>query len=373
MKSLAALLRQSGEPLPYATTRPLEIVEVDLAPPSAGEVLVKIESAGICHSDLSVVNGTRPRPLPLVAGHESAGVVVEVGAGVKGLKVGDHVTSVFLPSCGKCTECTTGTPAFCSVGASSNARGEMIGGGSRISFNGTPVSHYNGVSCYSQYAVLDERSLIKLPEDIPFDIAALFGCALLTGIGAVRNSAHAKPGQSLGVWGLGGVGLSALIGAVISKASPIFAIDPVESKRKLALELGADFALDPSENLRDHLPAGVLVAIECAGRADTLKAAYEATSRGGTTVTVGLPPATEMLSISALSLVSDVKTIRGSYLGSANPRIDIPEFVDFWRAGSLPVEKLLTSVSPMAQVNEAMDALQSAQVVRQVIHPHSGV
>jgi alcohol dehydrogenase len=249
----------------------------------------------------------------------------------------------------------------------------MISGGSRISFNGTPVSHYNGVSCYSQYAVLDERSLIKLPEDIPFDIAALFGCALLTGIGAVRNSAHAKPGQSLGVWGLGGVGLSALIGAVISKASPIFAIDPVESKRKLALELGADFALDPSENLRDHLPAGVSVAIECAGRADTLKAAYEATSRGGTTVTVGLPPATEIISITALSLVSDVKTIRGSYLGSANPRVDIPEFVDFWRAGSLPVEKLLTSVSPMSQVNEAMDALQGAQVVRQVIHPHSGV
>ena len=370
MKSLAALLRQGGAPLPYATSTPLEIVEIDLAPPGPGEVLIKIESAGICHSDLSVVNGSRQRPLPLIAGHESAGVVLELGAGVKGLKVGDHVTTIFLPSCGLCNECTSGTPAFCSVGATSNGRGEMIGGGTRITFNGVPIHHYNGVSCYSQYAVLDERSLIKLPDDIPFDIAALFGCALLTGIGAVRNSAHAKPGQSLGVWGLGGVGLSALIGAVISKASPIFAIDPVESKRKLALELGADFALDPHENLHDHLPAGVLVAIECAGRADTLKAAYEATSRGGTTVTVGLPPASEMLSISALSLVADVKTIRGSYLGSANPRVDIPEFVDFWRAGKLPVEKLLTSVSPMSHVNEAMDALHGAQVVRQVIHPH---
>ena len=370
MKSLAALLRQSGAPLPYATTRPLEIVEVDLAPPGTGEVLVKIESAGICHSDLSVVNGSRQRLLPLIAGHESAGVVVELGTGVKELKVGDHVTSVFLPSCGSCSECTSGTPAFCSVGAASNGRGEMIGGGTRISFNGAPVNHFNGVSCYSEYAVLDVRSLVKLPEEIPFDIAALFGCALLTGIGAVRNSAQAKPGQSLGVWGLGGVGLSALIGAVITKASPIFAIDPVASKRELALELGADFALHPSENLRDHLPSGVVVAVECAGRADTLKSAYEATSRGGTTVTVGLPAASEMLSISALSLVSDVKTIRGSYLGSANPRVDIPEFVDFWRAGNLPVEKLLTSVSPMTQVNEAMDALQGAQVVRQVIHPH---
>ncbi len=370
MKSLAALIRESGAPLPYARSRPLEIVEIDLAPPRAGEVLVKIESAGICHSDLSVVNGTRQRPLPLVGGHESAGVVVELGAAVKNLKVGDHVTSIFLPSCGTCSECLWGTPAFCSIGAASNARGEMIGGGSRISFNNAPVNHYNGVSCYSQYAVLDERSLIKLPDDIPFDIAALFGCALLTGIGAVRNSAHTKEGQSLGVWGLGGVGLSALIGAVISKASPIFAIDPVASKRELALSLGADFALDPRENLRDQLPAGVGVAIECAGRADTLKSAYEATSRGGITVTVGLPPASEMFSISALSLVSDVKTIRGSYLGSANPRVDIPEFVDFWRAGKLPVEKLLTSVSPMSQVNETMDALQSAQVVRQVIHPY---
>lgn len=370
MKSLAALIRKSSTPLPYSISRPLEIVEVDLASPRFGEVLVKIESAGICHSDLSVVDGSRKRPFPLVAGHESAGVVLELGEGVKGLKVGDHVTTVFLPSCGACSECLLGTPAFCSVGATSNTRGEMIGGGSRISLDGTLVNHYNGVSCYSQYAVLDERSLVKLPADIPFDIAALFGCALLTGIGAVRNSAHTKQGQSLGVWGLGGVGLSALIGAVISQASPIFAIDPVASKRELALSLGADFVLDPSENLRDQLPGGVQVAIECAGRADTLKSAYEATSRGGTTVTVGLPPASEMLSISALSLVADVKTIRGSYLGSANPRVDIPEFVDFWRAGRLPVEKLLTSCGPMSDVNEAMDALQGAQVVRQVIHPH---
>lgn len=141
MKSLAALLRESGAQLPYANSRPLEIVEVDIAPPGAGEVLVKIEAAGICHSDLSVVNGTRPRPLPLVAGHESAGVVVELGSSVKGLKVGDHVTSVFLPSCGACSECTSGTPAFCSVGATSNSRGEMISGGSRITFNGQSVSH----------------------------------------------------------------------------------------------------------------------------------------------------------------------------------------------------------------------------------------
>jgi len=370
MESQAALLTSTGLPLPYLKSQPLEIVEVDIAPPQEGEVLVRIESAGICHSDLSVVNGTRQRPLPIVGGHESAGIVVELGPGVKGLQVGDHVTSVFLPSCGTCDDCRAGMQAYCSIGAASNARGEMIRGGSRISLDGKPVNHYNGVSCYSQYAVLDERSLIKLPTDISFDIAALFGCALLTGIGAVRNAAQVKSGQSLGVWGLGGVGLSALIGAVITGAAPIIAIDPVESKRKLALELGAHFAVHPDENLRDHLPKGVAVAIECAGIAKTLKDAYEATSRGGTTVTVGLPPATELLSISALSLTSDIKTIKGSYLGSANPREDIPDFVEFWRAGKLPVEKLLTATRPMSEVNEAMDALHGAQVIRQIIHPH---
>lgn len=370
MKSVAGLIQIAGAPLPYANSRPIELVEVDLIPPSEGEVVVRIEAAGICHSDLSVVNGTRQRPLPIVGGHESAGVVVEVGPGVRTLSVGDHVTSVFLPSCGTCNECKSGFQAFCSIGAAANARGEMIRGGSRINFEGGPVNHYNGISCYSQYAVIDERSLIKLPKDINFDIAALFGCALLTGIGAVRNAAQAKPGQALGVWGLGGVGLSALIGGVISGATPIFAIDPVESKRKLALELGAHFALHPDENLRDYLPNGVAVAVECAGIAKTLQAAYEATSRGGTTVTVGLPPASELLAISALSLTSDIKTIKGSYLGSANPRKDVPEFVEFWRSGRLPVEKLLSATRPMSEVNEAMDALHGAQVIRQVIRPN---
>lgn len=370
MKSLAGLIRVTGTSLPYVESRPIELVEVELSPPGEGEVLVRIEAAGICHSDLSVVNGTRQRPLPIVGGHESAGIVEEVGPGVSHLKVGDHVTSVFLPSCGSCSECQAELQAFCSIGAAANARGEMIRGGSRIKIDGKPVNHYNGVSCYSQFAIMDERSLIKLPDDIAFDIAALFGCALLTGIGAVRNAARAKADQPLGIWGLGGVGLSALIGAVIAGSSPIFAIDPVESKRKLALELGAHFALHPDENLRDHLPSGVAVAIECAGIAATLKAAYEATGRGGTTVTVGLPPASELLSISALSLTSDVKTVKGSYLGSANPRKDIPDFVDFWRAGKLPVERLLSAARPMTEINEAMDALHGAQVIRQVVRPN---
>ncbi len=218
MKSQAVLLRATGAPLPYEGTDALTLVEIDVAPPQTGEVLVRIEAAGVCHSDLSVLNGSRPRPLPLILGHESSGVVEEVGAGVKGLKAGDHVTSIFLPCCGDCPACNSGVPAHCSVAAAANIRGELIGGGSRISLNGEPIKHYNGVSCYSQYMILDQRSLVKIPDELPLDIAALFGCALLTGFGAVKNSAQAKEGESLGVWGLGEVGLSALIGAVFAKA-----------------------------------------------------------------------------------------------------------------------------------------------------------
>jgi len=370
MKSQAVILNSVVSEPPYAKSKNWEIAEIDLASPGATEVLVRIEAAGICHSDLSVMNGTRPRPTPLVLGHESAGVVEQVGSEVTELKVGDHVTSIFLPSCGLCATCKSGLPSNCSIAAAVNARGELIAGGSRISRNGAVINHYNGVSCYSQYAVMDARSLVKIPTNVPFDLAALFGCALLTGIGAVRNSAQTKPGESLAVWGLGGVGLAAVLGAVIEQASPIVVIDPVESKRQLALSLGADIALDPSENLRDQIPNGVSVAIEAVGRASALKAAYEATARGGVTVTVGLPAATEQLSISALSLVSDVKTIKGSYLGSADPRVDIPYYLELWSEGKLPVDKLLSKVHPMSKVGEAMDQLDSAQVVRQVIHPH---
>ena len=369
MKSKSVLLHKAGEAPPYAESSAFKIVEVDLDPPGIGELLIRIESAGVCHSDLSVINGTRSRPLPIVLGHESSGVVVEVGPDVQGFKVGDHVISIFLPSCGQCDACKSGLPSNCSPAAAVNAQGTLMGGGTRINYRGESVMHYNGVSCFSQYAVMDQRSVVKIDDDIPFDIAALFGCAVLTGIGAVKNSAQVKAGQSLAVWGLGGVGMAAVLGAVIAQASPIIVIDPVESKRSLALSLGANIALTPNENLRDYLAQGVAVAVEAVGRAASLKDAYEATARGGITVTVGLPAASEQLSISALSLVTDIKTIKGSYVGSANPRDDIPEYVQQWRDGKLPIEKLLSLTHPMSKVGVAMDLLNSAQVVRQVMHP----
>ena len=371
MKSLAALLRTSGQPLPYEKTRPLDLVEIDLEKPGEGEVLVKITAAGICHSDLSVVNGSRPRPTPLIGGHEGAGIVEEVGAGVKDLKPGDAVSIVFLPSCGECEQCREGVPAFCSVGSAANVKGELIRGGSRISYKGERIHHYNGVSCYSQYMVLDRRSLIQVPSDLPIEIAAIFGCAFLTGVGAVRNGAKVPAGASVGVWGLGGVGMAALLGAVVAKASPIIAIDPVPMKRALALELGADIAIDPNEDIREHIKGGVEFAIEAVGKASALKLAYESTARAGTTVTVGLPAPSDQLSFSAVSLVTDVKTLKGSYLGSGDPRKDIPDFVQLWRDGKLPADKLITKTRPLTEVNESMDELDDAQkVIRQIVQPH---
>ena len=323
MKSQAALLRRSGQGAPYAATAPFEIIEVDLDGPREGEVLVRVTAAGVCHSDLSVLNGSRPRPLPLIGGHEATGIV----------------------------------------------EGELIRGGTRTSYKGEKINHYNGVSCYSQYAIMDERSLVKIPSDLPKEIAAIFGCALLTGIGAVRHGAQVTSGASVGIWGLGGVGIAALLGAVIANAGVIIAVDPVAAKRKLALELGAHFAIDPSEDIREYLKTGVQFAIEAVGKSAALKQAYEGTARGGTTVTVGLPAPTEQLSISAVSLVTDAKTLKGSYLGSGDPRKDIPEFVKLWQDGKLPVEKLISKCRPMSEINEAMDELQGAEVVRQIIYP----
>ena len=369
MKTVAALLMKNGLPMPYAKSKPFELVEIDLEKPHEGEVLLRITGAGICHSDLSIVNGSRPRPIPLIGGHEGVGVVEELGAGIKDLNVGDTVSIIFMPPCGECRQCLHGIPAYCSVGSAANVRGEMSRGGSRISFNGKPIHHYNGVSCYSQHMVLDRRSLVKIPSDLPLSSTAIFGCALLTGIGAVRNGAKVPSGASVGIWGLGGVGLAALIGAVISKASPIIAIDPVAMKRELALELGADIAIAPTDDVREYVKDGVDYSIETVGRVEALQQAYEMTIRGGVVTTIGLPDPSALLGIPAASLVTEVKTLQGSYMGSGDPRKDIPEFVQFWREGKLPVEKLVSLTRPMSEVNEAMDALHGGEVVRQVILP----
>jgi alcohol dehydrogenase len=367
MKITAAVLDEIGRAAPYAHSSPLRLAELDLAAPRSGELLVRIDAAGLCHSDLSVINGDRPRPMPMALGHEAAATVIALGdVGDRVFAVGDRVVLAFLPSCGECVPCMSGEGYLCPNGAATNGRGELLGGGFRLEEAGACVHHHLGVSAFASHAVVDRRSAVKIDGDIAPEIAALFGCAVLTGVGAVLNSAGLRPGESVAIYGLGGVGLAALLGAVAGGGNPIVAIDPVAEKRALALELGATAAFAPGEE-GDVAPPDLVV--ETVGKAAVLERAYALARRGGRVVTVGLPNPAERFSIPAVSLVADGKTIIGSYLGSSIPARDIPRYLGLWRAGRLPVERLLTSVSPLSDINALFDTLASGQAVRQVVIP----
>jgi alcohol dehydrogenase len=373
MKTLAAVLYELGKPTPYATSQPLVIEEIDLEGPGFGEVLVEVVGAGLCHSDLSVIDGSRPRPLPMVLGHEAAGIVREVGAGVHDLKPDDHVIFSFVPMCGHCVPCATGRPALCEPGAKANLTGALLTGERRIhNHQGALVNHHLGVSGFAQYTVAVQESLIKIDAHLPLERAALFGCAAITGVGAVINTARVEPGMAVAIWGMGGVGLCAVMGAKLAGATPIIAIDILPSKLALARELGATHVIDassvdPIEAVRDLTNGGAQYVFEVVGNERALAQAYAATRRGGTTVTVGLPAPTRMLSVPAVSITAEERTIKGSFMGSAVPRRDIPRLLALHEAGLLPVEKLLTRTIRLEAINDGFDALASGAAVRQII------
>ncbi len=374
MQITAAVLARTGDnPRPYAATRPLDLATLTLDPPRAGELLIRIDAAGLCHSDLSVVNGDRPRPMPMALGHEATGIVEALGSAEDTqFAVGDRVILAFLPSCGECVRCKGGEPFMCAAGAAANGEGRLLNGGRRLhDACGGEVHHHLGVSAFATHVVVDRRSAVKVDRDIPPHVAALFGCAVLTGAGAVVNSAAVRPGETVLIYGLGGVGLAALLAARASGAGLIVAVDPFAEKRALAESLGA-VALDVTE--AERLPAlfplgGADVVVETVGKAAVLEAAYAAARRGGRIVTVGLPNPAEKFSIPAVSLVADGKTLIGSYMGSAIPARDIPRYIAMWRAGRLPVETLLTSVSPLSEINSLLDGLAEGRAIRQVIVP----
>lgn len=370
---ISAVLRHDNHQAPYAESRPLELTTLELAPPLPGELLIRIDAAGVCHSDLSVINGDRPRPLPMALGHEATGLIEAMGdpADTK-FAIGDRVVLVFLPACGECARCAGGEGYLCEAGAAANGAGELLRGGTRLCDQDGPILHHLGVSAFSSHAVVDRRSVVKIDQDIPPQIAALFGCAVLTGVGAVMNSAAVRPGESVVIFGLGGVGLAALLGAVASGANPIVAIDPSAEKRVRAIELGATAAADPSDAdavLTAQLPQGADVVIETVGKAAVLERAYAAGRRGARIVTVGLPNPADMFSIPAVSLVAGGKTLIGSYMGSSIPARDIPRYIRLWRAGRLPVERLLTSVNTLESINVLFDELAAGRAVRQVVTP----
>lgn len=372
MQIRAAVLREMGQSGPFAQTRPLAIEALDLPAPDRGEVLVRIRAAGLCHSDLSVINGDRPRPMPMALGHEAAGTIEAVGDGVNGLAVGDHVVTVFMASCGECLPCAEGRPALCERGAASNAAGALPGGAIHLHAGDCPVHHHLGVSAFADHALVSARSVVKVATDLPFEIAALFGCAVLTGVGAVFNTARLQPGSTAVVIGLGGVGLAALLGARAAGASRIVAVDRSPEKLKLAAELGATatvLADDPERiaKARAELLGGADFAFEMAGSIAALSDALDMTRRGGVTVTAGLPPAGKPLPLDIVRMVGEERTLRGSYMGSCVPVRDVPRYIELYRQGRLPVDQLLSGTLSLDQINEGFDHLHDGTAVRQVI------
>jgi alcohol dehydrogenase len=372
MKIKAAVLHEMGLPRPYAKSRPLRVEELDLAPPGAGEVLVEVKAAGLCHSDLSVINGNRPRPTPMAIGHESAGIVREMGPGVEDLKRGDHVVMVFVPSCGHCLPCMEGRPALCEPGNATNTAGKLLSGAQRLSLRGQPVNHHMGVSAFSEHVVVSRRSLVKVDADLPFDEVALFGCAVLTGVGAVINTAKVPPGTTVAVLGLGGVGLNALLGANLVGARQIVAIDVLDDKLALARQLGASHSFnakdaDCAAQVREATGGGVDYAFEMAGSIEALELAYRITRRGGMTVTAGLAHPERKLSIQQVSLVGEERTLKGSYVGSCVPIRDVPRYIALYKQGRLPVDRLLSQRVRLDGLNEAFDRLADGHTVRQVL------
>ncbi len=372
MNTTATVLREMGLPGPFAETEPLQQVELELQEPGENELLIRIRAAGLCHSDLSVITGQRPRVMPMALGHEAAGEVVEAGPGDHGFVAGDHVVLAFVPACGSCRFCAAERPALCEPGGQANVEGTLLGGHIRLfEPGGTEVHHHLGVSALADHAVVSACSAVKVPEDLPFDIAALFGCAVLTGAGAVLNTgAQALPARSIAVFGLGGVGLAALLAARSQNPETLVAVDTVDSKLELARELGANVVIEAGPDAVEKVrkaTGGVDLAIETVGNENVLAEAYAATGRGGTTVTAGLPHPSRKLEIPAISLVAEERSLKGSYLGSCVPRRDIPQFIHMYRNGELPVEKLLSHRLSPSEINEGFDRLAKGEAVRQIV------
>jgi alcohol dehydrogenase len=370
----AAVIYEMQLPRPYATSKPMRIETVDLAPPGTGEVLVRIRAAGLCHSDLSTINGDRPRELPMVLGHEAAGEIVETGPGVTRVKSGDHVILIFVPNCGTCGMCNEGRPALCEPGAAANGAGTLLGGAVRLSRDGRRILHHVGVSAFAEYAVVSEASVVRIDKSLAFEEAALFGCAVVTGAGAVVNTAKVPPGTRVAVVGLGGVGLMSLLAAKASGARQIVAIDMLPEKLALARQLGATQTIDARdadavEQVKAVTSGGVDFAFEMASSVRALELAYKITRRGGTTVTGSLPHPSHRFELPATSLVAEERTLKGSYIGSCVPSRDIPRFIALYQQGLLPVDRLMSERIGFDDINAGFDRLADGASVRQILVP----
>lgn len=375
MRMTAAVMYEQGLPAPYAESRPFRIEDVELEAPGEGEVLVEIAAAGLCHSDLSQVAGLRRRTLPVVGGHEGAGVVVETGPGVSRLKVGDHVVMTSGAGCGDCAQCVRQRPTLCdSVGISRSA-GVLPRGTRRLSYRGEPLYHYSGISSFAQYAVCSTESLVAVDPRIPLDIAAMFGCAVVTGAGAVLNSARVRPGEGVAIIGLGGVGLNAVMAARLAGAFPIIGIDLLDAKFPLAESLGCTHTLsarDPDlvTQVRDLTGGGVDFAFEVTAAKAAFRTAFDITRKGGEIIGVGFGSYEDLYQYPHATLVATERVIRGSVMGSGIAERDIPRYVRWFLDGRLPVDRLMSGTMPFEDLNGNLDALDRGAVLRQILLPN---
>lgn len=369
MKTKAAILYNVTDVIPFKQSTPLVIDEIEIKEPAFGEVVVKVMAAGLCQSDISVMKGSIVRPLPMVIGHEAAGVVYKVGEGVTNFVPGDKVVTTFIPSCGKCIPCSEGRPALCEPGVESNKKGELFNGGKRFNDGSTDISTHVGVSAFSQYTIVSENSLVKVETDAPFDILALFGCSVVTGIGAVVNAAQLKLGQTIAILGLGGVGFSALLGAKAAGASKIIAIDINEKKLEMAKKIDPTIEVYTPSQIEGK-DIQVDLSVETAGVSAALKLGFELVKRGGRLVTTGLPGMQSKIDIPIMEVTFQEKEIKGSYLGSCVPKRDIPRFLQLYEKGTLELDHLLSKTIQLEDINEGYDDLLSGDYIRIVAKIH---
>jgi Zn-dependent alcohol dehydrogenase len=363
----AAVLHEVGAPL--------QVEELTLDEPRAGEVRVRIEAAGVCHSDHHYMTGDLRCPLPVVVGHEGAGVVEAVGAGVETVGPGDRVAMLWRPRCGRCEACVTGQPVMCRLGRVQAETGGLPDDGTtRLRLDGEQVHHLMGVSCFAEQVVVSEKSVVPVPDGVPPHIAAVAGCAVITGVGAVLNVVGECAGRSLLVLGAGGVGLCAVMGARLVGAEPIVAVDVDPEKLERARQLGATQTVDARdqnvvEAVLGLVPDGVHWAIEAVGRAETLQQSFACLRPGGTTVAVGLGRVGATFEVPVNELVQRQKRVVGSLYGSANPLVDLPRLFRLYLAGRLPLDELIGEEYRLEQINEAYAALTRGAVGRAVVVP----
>jgi Zn-dependent alcohol dehydrogenase len=363
----AAVLRRAGEPL--------TIERLQLLPPEPGQVRVRVEAAGVCHSDYHYQSGDLVCPLPVVLGHEGAGVVEELGPGVSSVAVGDRVLFLWRTGCGRCEYCAVGRPALCSAGQQTRITGLLGGTTSHWRTDeGEQVYHFLGVSCLAEQTVCPEDSLFKIPPNAPATVAALAGCALMSGMGAVMNTAQVRPGASVLVLGCGGVGLSAVMGAVVSGARRIVAVDRSPERLSTAVSLGATNIIDSTEQdvsdaLRELEPDGVDHVFEMIGNPVTIELGATLLKRSGELTLVGLSPLGSSARLNALDLVLGEKVVRGSMYGSSRPHADYNTLFQLIATGRLPVDRLPTRTFGLDEVNEAFQAMLNGRVGRAIIVP----